>query len=88
MNDEWLQSMAKAFYLGEGGKTMINVFLPDTIYVRDERGNKRLVEFSYTERYHVVSMSRSILEFVTMNVIASVLLRRSGAGPFEYRRSR
>lgn len=66
---EWTRPMAKASYrrVGENGVS-VNILLPDTIFVRDNSGDKRMAQFTYRERYNILSQSMAFVQLVAGSI--------------------
>lgn len=84
--DSWLTSMAKAYFrrIGEDAVS-VNVYLPDKIFDAGALPNRRLVNFTYTERWNLLSMARGFTE-LTVRSLALVLhaLRALPDGTFKF----
>ncbi len=69
-----LAPMGRAFYrkLDNGGIS-INIFLPDKIFDKSNNG-KKLANFTYQNRWNILSMSRSFAQAASDVILSSMLL--------------
>lgn len=67
---DWIAPMAKAlFRITEDEKIVVNIFLPDNIFERNESGDKKLTNFTYENRKNLLSYSMRFARTVVFSTI-------------------
>lgn len=62
-DDEYLAAMAKADFRRIGKKGIsVNVLVPDRIFGKDKRGGTHLAQFTFTQRWGLISTARGFAE--------------------------
>jgi len=71
----WFGSMFKASFRKEkDNKIIVNIFIPDIIFINDSRGNKKLAEFSFNKRINILSQSMQFTRSLAYANLESLLL--------------
>lgn len=71
----WFGSMFKASFRKEkDNKIIVNIFIPDIIFINDSRGNKKLAEFSFNKRINILSQSMQFTRSLACANLESLLL--------------
>ncbi len=85
--DEYFEAMARADFRRVGEDAIaVNVLLPDRIFETNASGNKRLVEFTYKERWSLLSMARSFAQLAIMSLQRALQCLTEISDPaFEFR---
>lgn len=75
-SDPFLMSMARAEFRRVGSNAIsVNVLLPDRIFEdKTKGGGDRLVHFTYSERWNLISMARGFVELTVWSLIATMQL--------------
>jgi hypothetical protein len=86
-SDAFFTVMARADFRRIGEDAIaVNVLLPDRIFETDSRGNKRLAEFTYGERWSLLSTTRAFAQLAMVSLQHAVQLLIDTKTPvFEYR---
>lgn len=90
LNTEFIKPMARAFFrrVGESGIS-VNVFLPDVIFEKDEHGNKKLVKFTYNNKWNLLSMASRFTQLVSVVLIKALeILKNYNEGIYTYKRKK
>jgi hypothetical protein len=71
----YFSAMARAdFRRVEPNGISVNVLLPDRIFELDAKGGRRLAQFSYIERWSLISTARNFVELTAGSLIATMQL--------------
>ncbi|RLI78760.1 hypothetical protein DRP07_10770, partial [Archaeoglobales archaeon] len=86
---DFTEGVAKFYFRYTGGKFVLNIYLPDVIFVRKPSGEKKLAEFTYKKRYNLLSQSMQFVRLVVYSTIEALeLLINPGSPTFFYNRVR
>lgn len=88
--NHFFTAMARADFRRIGDDAIaVNVLLPDRIFETDADGSKRLVKFTYNERWSLLSMSLSFAQLAVMSLRSAVQRLTVTSDPiFEFRAKR
>ena len=68
-DDEYIAAMARADFRRVGETAIaVNVLLPDQIFEMTATGDKRLVQFTYHERWNLLSMARTFAQLAVTSL--------------------
>jgi hypothetical protein len=87
-DEAFFKAMARAsFRRVEESVNAVNIYVPDNIFERDSRGNKRLAKFTYEERWNLLSMSSSFCQLGSLTLLKSLrLLLQNETTKYSYKR--
>lgn len=67
---DWIAPMAKAlFRINEDEKIVVNIFLPDNIFERNDSGDKKLANFVYEDRKNLLGYSMRFVRTVMFSTL-------------------
>lgn len=65
LDSEWISSITKASYRIEENRLIFNIYLPDKIFTHEQNGNKKLAEFTYSNKLNIISKSMNFIRIVS-----------------------
>lgn len=81
---DWTNPMFRATYRIEEAKVVVNVFLPDQIYINKDSAQKKLANFTYDEKINILGQSFRFLMSISGAVYEAIDLLRDKTERFEY----
>lgn len=86
MTNSWISPMAKAtFRYTEDNKIVVNTYLPDKIFQRNENGESKLANFTYENKFNLLGYSMRFTRTVMFSTMEGFSYLKKGlSGAFTY----
>lgn len=84
---DWVSPMAKAvFRYTDDNKVVVNIFLPDVIFDINERGDKRIANFTYENKKNLVGFSARLVRMVMVSTFDAFTYLKTPNEKFTYKK--
>ena len=83
--DPWTDSMFQATYRLDGEKVVVNVLFPDEIFLKEDKSTKKLSNFTYKNKFNLLSFSYRFATGIIMAYCKALELLRDPTIRYKYK---